>query len=386
MKLKTFLAISILAAFTISCKKTSNNNTPSTNAIVFVGSDDDYVYAIDAVTGTQKWKFKTGEDVVSSPAYANGKIFVGSNDNNVYAINAQNGDTAWMYNTGADVWYACPLVINDVVYVGSISDTIYAFKTTSTKPNKQAEVLWKFKAGGNISNSVTYANNTIYIGCEDGKLYALDAGTGTQKWEFNTGSQIFTNPAVVENIIYIGTRGGKLYAIEDKGSIAEKKWEFDTGIGNEVDGSPTVVDGTLYITSYSDSLYALKTDVTNLTRDQRLKWKRYIGGGSYSSPFVENGIVYVNGGDGKLYACKTTDGTDAWPPFTTNDFGATSPVVVNGVLYVSSGNESVYALNARTGQQVWSQPFVTNDAIESSPCVLTSDGKVIYSSISGARQ
>ena len=54
----------------------------------------------------------------SSPAVANGVVYVGSDDNNVYALNATTGAKLWSYTTGGDV-VSSPAVVNGVVYVGS---------------------------------------------------------------------------------------------------------------------------------------------------------------------------------------------------------------------------------------------------------------------------
>lgn len=53
-----------------------------TNGVIYVGSDDHYLYAIDAATGTQKWSFPTGDRVHSSPVIANGFVYIGSQDSN----------------------------------------------------------------------------------------------------------------------------------------------------------------------------------------------------------------------------------------------------------------------------------------------------------------
>ena len=60
------------------------------NGIVYVGSYDKNLYAIDAVTGKEKWRFVTGDWVDSSPAVANGIVYVGSRDKNLYAIGANS--------------------------------------------------------------------------------------------------------------------------------------------------------------------------------------------------------------------------------------------------------------------------------------------------------
>ena len=56
------------------------------NGVVYVGSNDDNVYALDAASGTKKWIYHTGSFVECSPAVADGVVYVSSNDGNVYAF------------------------------------------------------------------------------------------------------------------------------------------------------------------------------------------------------------------------------------------------------------------------------------------------------------
>src|SRR5271163_197054 len=50
-----------------------------------------------------KWSYRTGASVTSSPAVANGVLYVGSYDHNVYALNADTGALLWKYATGSPV-------------------------------------------------------------------------------------------------------------------------------------------------------------------------------------------------------------------------------------------------------------------------------------------
>jgi eukaryotic-like serine/threonine-protein kinase len=53
---------------------------------VYVGSDDNKLYAINP-DGSLKWTYITGDYVRSSPAIgANGTVYVGSYDGKLYAI------------------------------------------------------------------------------------------------------------------------------------------------------------------------------------------------------------------------------------------------------------------------------------------------------------
>jgi len=53
--------------------------------VVYFGSNDNHLYAVDANTGEEKWKFETG-DSVSSPAVLDGVVYFGSQDNHLYAV------------------------------------------------------------------------------------------------------------------------------------------------------------------------------------------------------------------------------------------------------------------------------------------------------------
>ena len=95
------------------------------NGIVYVGSWDHNVYALNANTGTKIWNYTTGAFVESSPTVANGIVYVGSDDRNVYALNANTGTKIWNYTTGALV-YSSPIVANGIVYIGSVDHNVYA--------------------------------------------------------------------------------------------------------------------------------------------------------------------------------------------------------------------------------------------------------------------
>lgn len=62
---------------------------------IFAGNRDGYFYALNAVTGALKWRFKTDGPILFSAAYKDGTLYFASNDSYAYALNASDGSLIW---------------------------------------------------------------------------------------------------------------------------------------------------------------------------------------------------------------------------------------------------------------------------------------------------
>jgi outer membrane protein assembly factor BamB len=54
--------------------------------VVYFGSFDSHLYAVETETGREMWRFKTGFRVFSSPVAVDGVIYFGSDDGHLYAL------------------------------------------------------------------------------------------------------------------------------------------------------------------------------------------------------------------------------------------------------------------------------------------------------------
>ena len=90
-------------------------------------SFDWYIYAVDAATGQEKWRFLTSGPVHSSPAIANGVLYSGSHDGNLYAVDIATGQEKWRFATGKKI-KSSPAVANGVVFMGSHDRHLYAVR------------------------------------------------------------------------------------------------------------------------------------------------------------------------------------------------------------------------------------------------------------------
>jgi outer membrane protein assembly factor BamB len=185
------------------------------NGVVYVGSDDTFLYAIDATTGKERWKFDAAAPMSSGPVVANGIVYVGANPFNginssgtpagaggLYAVEAASGTQVWLFTISPTGLYgfSTPAVVDGMVYVGSLDGNLYVLDALTGKER------WRFRTGISIQSSPAVAGGMVYIGSNDHYLYAVDALTGTVRWLFPTGGFVVSSPAVANGVVYVGLR------------------------------------------------------------------------------------------------------------------------------------------------------------------------------------
>jgi outer membrane protein assembly factor BamB len=299
------------------------------DGVVYVGSWDEHVYALDASTGAEQWSFDTGDSAVSSPAVDRGVVYVGT-ATTLRALDASTGGVLWTFGTGGTVW-SSPAVLDGVVYVGATDGKVYAVNA------RTGTMLWSFATGSTIFySSPAVAKGLMYIGSTDHNIYALDASTGAQEWSFTTGGAItWSSPAVAYGLVFVGSGDGKIYALD--ASTGAQEWSFTTG--GEVTSSPAVANGVVYVGSVDGNVYALDA-ITGAK-----SWSYSTGGGSvYSSPAVAAGVLYGgtwNAGN-RVFALDSSNGTELWS-FGLGEIISASPAVADGMVLIGSYFGGIHA-------------------------------------------
>ena len=165
-------------------------------------------------------------------------------------------------------------------------------------------------AGYVTSSPALGSDGTVYVGSFDGKLHALDPGTGAERWSFPTAAHIYSSPALASDAqgnttaIYIGSADGSVYAVRPDGSLI---WRYETG--EPVRSSPVIGrapkgDGKIvYVGSSNGKLYALDaaTGAALVVRHdaggRRLRDRNDLNG----SPALGKRGVYIGGEHGRVW-------------------------------------------------------------------------------------
>ena len=317
------------------------------DGVVYFGSDDKSVYAIDTTTHELRWKFVTGGIVRSHPAIAGGVVYVSSDDGMIHALEASSGIEKWKADLGSaniparrdlgsayDYQQSSPAVADGMIYVGSGAAEVDAFDVITGKR------IWQFKTSSRVRSSPTVIDGRVFIGDGSGYLHALNAKTGVELWSAQ-GCDIPT-PAVSGDLVYCGSRG----TFEERAwevVTGELRWQFPMG-RTSVDSSARIADGTLYVgSSDAATLFALDS-ATGV-----LKWRYSVKGYAWCSPAVSNGVVYIGayslGSEAGFYAVDGKTGRSIWT-LTVEQGVVSSPTIADGVIYFGGMDGILYAVSS----------------------------------------
>ncbi len=235
------------------------------NGMVIFGAGDGGVYALDAATGTRKWRAETGGRIRGTPAVSGGAVFVGAYDGRVYAFDLATGRQRWVYETQG----------------ATFNSGDWGFDRRS------------------IQSSPAVMDGTVYVGARDGFLYALDAATGTRRWRYDHDvSWIITSPAVAGGMIYAGSSDKHFVQALDAGG--RERWR--TPATSVVWSSPAVADSLVYFGDGAGVLTAVDRG------SGAVRWSFHTGSQVYASPAVSGAYVVVGSTDGSVYALRAGNG------------------------------------------------------------------------------
>ena len=177
-----------------------------TDELIVVGLESGEVVGID-LSGQVVWRFKAKRGVTSSPNEHDGLVFFGSLDWHVYALDIARGWRVWSYRTNKPV-VSSPAYGEDKIFIGSVDGCMYAIDASSGKER------WRFETQGQVTSSPAYADGAIYFGGIDGKVYSLEAKSGRLRWSFETQGPVPSSPTVVDGVVYIGSMDHCIYALK----------------------------------------------------------------------------------------------------------------------------------------------------------------------------
>ncbi|HEY1624993.1 MAG TPA: PQQ-binding-like beta-propeller repeat protein [Streptosporangiaceae bacterium] len=312
----------------------SVQSVAASGAIAFAGTYADAVYAMDARTGRQLWRFATDASSNNQLVTAGGSVFAGSDNTGggITALDASTGKRRWVVDSHGDFGLT---VAGHVVYAGTSPKTpvhsgVIAISAAG------GETLWTYVLDSGISDvmgGLAAGPGLVYLTTSAGEVIALRAANGTQAWRraLRGASFLEPGPVVSGGVVYAGSQGGTVYALD--ATSGQELWHRSVGKNATV----TVADGLVFASSDS-GLAALNTSTGALL------WHAAVPQGIFVSTAAGN-AVYGAGNDGLLYAWQATTGNKLWA-FTTGGPVASNVAVTGGIVFFGSADQHAYAVTA----------------------------------------
>jgi outer membrane protein assembly factor BamB len=205
---------------------------------------------------------------------------------------------------------------------------------------------WSTKISGGVDGEARYdePRGQVYVGSDDGYLYAIEPERGAIRWSAKFKGAIEHGPEIAESGLYLATSADRVFAIDANDGKARWQYERETPEGFTIHGyaAPRISGGTI-LAGFSDGyLAALRTEKGELV------WSRSLAAASDqfvdvdATPIVAGGKIFAASFSGGLYALRPKDGEVLWHS------------LVDGISAIARGREHLYAMSPREGLTAFS--------------------------------
>lgn len=297
------------------------------DGVVYVGSSDKNLYALDLKTGVERWKTPLGI-ITASPGVNGDRVYLGDADGKVYCLDRTNGKLLWTFDDNEQTGQitAAPNFDGDNVLIPTHNSTLYCI-------DKSGKKVWDFRIEGPIYGAVAVADGKTFLAGCDSLMHVIDVKTGKSLgnvdlkgqsgsaaavfgdhlyvgtmsnqvlaidlkklrivWEFEAPRRkqpFYGSAAVDDELVVIGSRDNKVWAIDRK--TGKRRWDFLTD--HKVDGSAVIVGDRIFVGSYDRKLYEL-----DRTGKKRAEFD--LDGSIMGSPAVAGGCLVIGTEKGTVY-------------------------------------------------------------------------------------
>jgi RNA polymerase sigma factor (sigma-70 family) len=311
------------------------------------------------------WKYETQDAIEAAAGIADGVVYVGSLDEHLYALDLKSGEKKWDYKAGP---IAAPVSVRGkLIYVGD-SDGVFHCIGPEGKKN------WSFKTGREIKSGANFAGDSILFGSSDEHLYCVNSD-GTLAWKFEvSGGPVLGTPVVVDGRTFAAGCDNTLHVL----NVADGKERDTLDLGGPVAASPAVVGDRLYVGTMTNQVLGVdwKKPALEWTFEPEDRSQPF-----YASAAVTDKLVIVGSRDRLVHALDRKTGKEEWN-FPTNGKVDSSPVVVGGRVYFGSADGNLYVLDAAKGTLIQKidlrGPISASPAVAGGRLVIGTEKNVVY--------
>jgi outer membrane protein assembly factor BamB len=305
------------------------------NGVVYIGSFDEHLYAIDLKTGKEKWRYKLGETKTPA-AVRDGRVYIGNLDGVLHVVDAAKGTKIWTYETPnqAEITSGVSFMGNKILF-GCVDESLYCL-------SDKGEKLWTFRVqGGPVLATPAIAQDRTFVAGCDSTLHILDASKGVEMGSVDLGGQIGATAAVSGDQLYVGTMSSTVLGVDWKqGKVS---WTYESETSKQPFYSSPAVTEKLVVLGCRDR------HIRALDRAKGTEVWDFVAAGQVDcSPVIVGDRVIVGAKDrtGTLYVLDLAKGTQR-AKIALDGAIIGSPAVADGRLVVATEKGTVYCLGEK---------------------------------------
>ncbi|MDK1031481.1 MAG: PQQ-binding-like beta-propeller repeat protein [Planctomycetia bacterium] len=274
----------------------------------------------------------------------------------------------WQFETGGAV-ESSAAIVRGRVFVGSDDGKVYALDLAEGKK------LWEYQTGGSVKSSPLVIGGAVFVGSSDEHLYAIDADTGDLRWKYKTGKKILgganwtLSPEGNRLWILAGSYDGKLYCLDSQSG--EEVWTYATSYF--INGTVAVAGGKAIFGGCDKVIHVVS--VADGSEILAVKPEDYMA----ASAALARNRAYVGNFATELLCVDIVSGETDWTYSGAGSAFYSSAAVAEGKVVVGSRDKRVHCVSRKDGEKLWT--FPTRGDVDSSPVIC--DGKVVVGSSDG---
>jgi hypothetical protein len=162
--------------------------------------------------GKMSFRLKTGGRIIASGSVADQILYVGSTDGFVYAVDERDGQLLWDFGAGEPIGQT-PVPIGDSVY--AISEDFGLFKIN--KENGVNDPKWPSRIA-DIKRFVAASKDYLYVIDRLDRLVVIQQATGAKIVSIRTGGQDISLYNLKSDRLYVGTTQGTIQCLRETNS------------------------------------------------------------------------------------------------------------------------------------------------------------------------
>ena len=373
---KKLLAVLLLSTGLMACSSTDEEDE-STKIAELIDIQEKFEPEV-------LWERSVGDGVEDyfsriKPVSAYDKIFSASREGDVIALDATTGDRLWEVdlsdvnkergffdNRQSALLSGGPVTGINKVFIGSENGDIFALDADS------GELSWQGKMKGEIIVSPAIDAGILVVNSASGVMTAFNASSGEELWSIEQevpplSLRGISAPAIAAGGVVVGSASGEIgvYILE-KG---QPGWVAEIGESTGTTELERVIDVDSTPLIFGDKIYAISS-LGNLAaidlRSGRILWKRQYS--SYRQLSISGNSLFLTNLKGHVFAIDRINGLERWSNLTLTNRSVTGPAVVGQYVVVGDFEGYLHWLDQDTGEVV-ARLHVDGSGIHTTPTV-----------------